>query len=232
MNDNTAKPPQTARKPGQPPRRRRGPATAQPPAKRAPTPSHPVLAQLAIAYPTLFGETPRPLKRGIYADLLAAQGEALDAEGLKAALAQHTRSTRYLSSVAAGMARHDLQGQAVEAMAPEHVLHALLEVHKRRQGRSQEDLRPKLRQRIIQAFEASGLSREDYAALLPSRDPAIRELFDQALDEAATRAAKDAALHRAYSASGLEPEAFAASYGLTAAEVSRMLERVKRRSAN
>ena len=105
-------------------------------------------------------------------------------------------------------------------------------MHKRRQGRSQEDLRPKLRQRIIQAFEASGLSRKDYAALLPSRDPAIRELFDQALDEAATRAAKDAALHRAYSASGLEPEAFAASYGLTAAEVSRMLERVKRRSAN
>jgi ProP effector len=232
MNDNTAKPPQTARKSGQPPRRRRGPAAAQPQAQRAPAPSHPVLAQLAIAYPTLFGETPRPLKRGIYADLLAAQGEALDAEGLKAALAQHTRSTRYLSSVAAGMARHDLQGQAVEAMAPEHVLHALLEVHKRRQGRSQEDLRPKLRQRIIQAFEASGLSREDYAALLPSRDPAIRELFDQALDEAATRAAKDAALHRAYSASGLEPEAFAASYGLTAAEVSRMLERVKRRSAN
>ena len=232
MNDNTAKPPQTARKSGQPPRRRRGPATAQPQAQRVPAPSHPVLAQLAIAYPTLFGETPRPLKRGIYADLLAAQGEALDAEGLKAALAQHTRSTRYLSSVAAGMARHDLQGQAVEAMAPEHVLHALLEVHKRRQGRSQEDLRPKLRQRIIQAFEASGMSREDYAALLPSRDPAIRELFDQALDEAATRAAKDAALHRAYSASGLEPEAFAASYGLTAAEVSRMLERVKRRSAN
>jgi len=188
-----------------------------------------VLAQLAAAYPTLFGETPRPLKRGIYADLLAAQGGTLDAEGLKAALALHTRSTRYLSSVAAGMARHDLQGRAVEAMAPEHVLHALLEVHKRRQGRSQEDLKPKLRQRIGQAFEASGLSREDYALLLPSRDPAIRELFDQALDEAAARAAKDAALHRAYSASGMEPDAFAASYGLPAADVKRMLERVKRR---
>lgn len=227
MNDNTAKPSRPAR--SQPQRRRRGPASAQPQAKRAPAPSHPVLAQLAAAYPTLFGETPRPLKRGIYADLLAAQGEALDAEGLKAALALHTRSTRYLSSVAAGMARHDLQGRAVEAMAPEHVLHALLEVHKRRQGRSQEDLKPKLRQRIVQAFEASGLSREDYAALLPSRDPAIRDLFDQALDEAAARAAKDAALHRAYSASGMEPDAFAASYGLPAADVKRMLERVKRR---
>ena len=72
MNDNTAKPSRPAR--SQPQRRRRGPASAQPQAKRAPAPSHPVLAQLAAAYPTLFGETPRPLKRGIYADLLAAQG--------------------------------------------------------------------------------------------------------------------------------------------------------------
>ena len=228
MNDNTAPTPRPARNPGRPQRRRRGPATAASQPARAP--SHPVLARLADLYPTLFGETPRPLKRGIYTDLLEAQGEGLDPEGLKAALALHTRSTRYLSSVAAGMARHDLQGQAVEAMAPEHVLHALLEVHRRRQARSQEDLRPKLRQRIVQAFEASGLSREDYAALLPSRDPAMRELFEQALDEAAARAAKDTALHRAYSASGLEPDAFAAGYGLPVAEVRRMLERVKRRS--
>jgi sRNA-binding protein len=189
-----------------------------------------VLQQLADWYPQLFGEQPRPLKRGIYADLLAAQPEGLDAEGLKAALALHTRSTRYLSSVAAGQARHDLAGQAVEDMAPEHVLHALLEVHRRRQARSQEDLRPKLRQRIAQAFEASGLSREDYALLLPSRDPAVQAQFDQALDEAAARTAKDAALHRAYSASGLEPTAFADSYGLPLGEVQRMLERVKRRS--
>jgi sRNA-binding protein len=190
-----------------------------------------VLQQLAGWYPKLFGEQPRPLKRGIYADLLAAQPEALDAEGLKAALALHTRSTRYLSSIAAGQARHDLGGQAVEDMAPEHVLHALLEVHRRRQARSQENLGPKLRQRIAQAFETSGLSREDYTALLPSRDPALQAQFEQALDEAAARAAKDAALHRAYRASGLEPTAFADSYGLPAGEVQRMLERVARHAA-
>ncbi len=229
MNDTQAKQSRSTN-PSSQPRRRRGPAQAGQGQPRAQAPAHPVLQQLADWYPRLFGEQPRPLKRGIYADLLAAQPEGLEAEGLKAALALHTRSTRYLSSVAAGQARHDLQGQAVEEMAPEHVLHALLEVHRRRQARSQEDLRPKLRQRIAQSFEASGLSREDYAALLPSRDPAVQALFDQALDEAAARAAKDAALHRAYSASGLEPAAFADSYGLPPVEVQRMLERVKRRS--
>lgn len=229
MNDTQAKQPRSNNSSSQP-RRRRGPAPASQGQARAQAPAHPVLQQLADWYPKLFGEQPRPLKRGIYADLLAAQPEGLEAEGLKAALALHTRSTRYLSGVAAGQARRDLEGQAVEDMAPEHVLHALLEVHRRRQARSQEDLRPKLRQRIAQAFEASGLSREAYAALLPSRDPAVQALFDQALDETAARAAKDAALHRAYSASGLEPAAFADSYGLPATEVQRMLERVKRRS--
>lgn len=229
MNDTQAKPPRSTPSSSQP-RRRQGQAAGRQGQPRAQAPANPVLQQLADWYPQLFGEQPRPLKRGIYADLLAAQPEGLDAEGLKAALALHTRSTRYLSSVAAGQARHDLAGQAVEDMAPEHVLHALLEVHRRRQARSQEDLRPKLRQRIAQAFEASGLSREDYAVLLPSRDPAVQAQFDQALDEAAARTAKDAALHRAYSASGLEPTAFADSYGLPLGEVQRMLERVKRRS--
>lgn len=229
MNDTQAKPPRSTPSSSQP-RRRQGQAAGRQGQPRAQAPANPVLQQLADWYPQLFGEQPRPLKRGIYADLLAAQPEGLDAEGLKAALALHTRSTRYLSSVAAGQARHDLAGQAVEDMAPEHVLHALLEVHRRRQARSQEDLRPKLRQRIAQAFETSGLSREDYAVLLPSRDPAVQAQFDQALDEAAARTAKDAALHRAYSASGLEPTAFADSYGLPLGEVQRMLERVKRRS--
>ena len=218
-----------ARRPQRAQRHGRGqPAAGQ--TARARGPRHPVLEQLAGWHPELFGEQPRPLKRGIYADLLAAHPDALDAEGLKAALALHTRSTPYLIAVSAALPRHDLAGQAVEAMAPEHVLHALIEVFRRRQARSAEDLKPKLVQRIIQAFEASCLEREAYAALLPSRDASIRALFDAALEQAAARAAKDAALHRAYLASGLEPAAFADSYGLPAGEVKRMLERTKQRS--
>ena len=219
-----------ARRPQRAQRSGRSQATAGKTA-RARGPRHPVLEQLAGWHPGLFGEQPRPLKRGIYADLLAAHPDELDAEGLKAALALHTRSTPYLIAVSAALPRHDLAGQAVEAMAPEHVLHALIEVFRRRQARSDEDLKPKLVQRIVQAFEASGLEREDYAALLPSRDAAIRALFDAALEQAAARAAKDAALHRAYLASGLEPTAFADSYGLPAGEVKRMLERIKQRGS-
>jgi len=190
-----------------------------------PNQQNPLLQQLATWYPRLFGDTPLPLKRGIFEDLMSAHPDTLERDALKAALSQHTRSSRYLNGIAAGQQRHDLQGNAVEPMAPEHVLHALLEVFRRRQARSSEDLTPKLHQRLVQAFEASGLSREAYSALLHRRDDATQALVNNALEEAASRAARYAALYRAYSASGQTAEAFADSYGLSAAEVRHMLQR-------
>jgi len=170
-----------------------------------------------------------PLKRGIFQDLLAAHPDAFEREMLKDALAFHTRSTRYLSSVAAGNQRHDLQGQAVEAMAPEHVHHALLEVFRRRQGRANEDLRPKLIERIVQAFEASGLSREAYAELVRSRDEAANAALDEALAEAAARSAKDEALLRAFEASGQKTvQAFADMYGMDPRAATLSLNRARR----
>ena len=189
----------------------------------------PVLEKLAALYPHLFGDMFLPLKRGIFQDLLAAHPDAFERETLKDALAFHTRSTRYLSSVAAGHQRHDPQGQAVEAMAPEHVHHALLEVFRRRQGRANEDLRPKLIERIVQAFEASGLAREAYAELVRSRDEAANAALDEALAEAAARSAKDEALLRAFEASGQKTvQVFADMYGMDPRAATLSLNRARR----
>ena len=203
--------------------------------RRTPNPApgrdHPVLKLLAELHPQLFGETPLPLKRGIYQDLLEAHPGVLEGETLKAALALHTRSTRYLTVVASGQARHDLAGQAVEALAPEHVHHALIEVFRRRQSRSREDVRPKMRQRIAQAFEASGLGREAYAALVTGRDEEVNAITADALAESASRTARDAALLRAFDASAQTVEAFADMYGMPAQEARRTLERARVRAA-
>ena len=190
-----------------------------------------MLEQLAGLYPALFGEHFLPLKRGIFQDLLEAHPELFEREALKAALALHTRSSRYLTAMAAGLARHDLQGQSVEALAPEHIYHALTEVFRRRQQRAGEDLRPKLRRRIIQAFEASGLSREAYAALVLSRDEAANAVLDEALAEAASQAARDEAQLRAFEASAQSLEAFADMYGLDPRDAARTLERARQRRA-
>ena len=188
----------------------------------------PVLEQLARLYPQLFGAVFLPLKRGIFQDLLAAHPDLFARDALKDALGFHTRSPRYLVEVAAGRQRHDLQGQPVEAMAPEHVYQALVEVFRRRQARSREDLLPKLRERIVQAFEESGLTRDAYAQLVRGRDEAANALLDEALAEAAVRSAKDEALLRAFDASGRSVEAFADMYGLDLRGAVRSLERARR----
>lgn len=200
-------------------------ATAKAKSRPAKSDVMPVLEQLAALYPALFGAQFLPLKRGIFQDLQEAHPDVFEREALKAALSMHTRSTRYLSAVSTGQQRHDLQGKPVEAMAPEHVHHALLEVFKRRQGRGGEDLRPKLRQRMVKAFEASGLSALDYADLVRSKDDAANALLDEALAEAAERGAKAEAMQRAYSSSGKSVEAFADMYGLDPRAVGQLLKR-------
>jgi ProP effector len=193
----------------------------------APARQHPVLDQLAALYPALFGETLLPLKRGIFQDLLAAQPEALDKDGLKAALALHTRSSRYLTVVASGQQRHNLAGEPVEALAPEHVHHALIEVFRRRGARSREDLRPKMRQRIAIAFEASGLSRDAYLELVSAKDEEVNQITKDGVEEAATRLARDEALLRTFEASGNNLNEFADMYGLHVLDANRTLERAK-----
>lgn len=201
------------------------PAASKGPRGQRPIP--PTLEKLAELYPQHFGAVFLPLKRGIFQDLLAAHPEAFEREALKVALGIHTRSTRYLQSVAAGQPRHDLQGQRVEDMAPEHVHQALLEVYRRRQGRASDDLLPKLRNRMMAAFEASGLTREAYTELVQGRDEAANAILQEAFAEWSARNARDEALLRAFEASGQTLDAFADMYGMVARTVGQQLERAR-----
>ena len=213
------------------PRPAAGAGTAAAPS-RAP---HPALEQLAGFYPQLFGAVFRPLKRGIFQDLLAAHPDVFEREALKTALGLHTRSTRYLQTVAAGDARRDLQGTVVEELAPEHVHHALVELWRRREGRTPEAkraaLRAQWRGRMVQAFEASGLTREDYAERVRTRNEAATALLDETLAEAGARAAKDEALLRAFESGSAPVEAFADMYGLDPRQAGPLLERARKRRA-
>lgn len=222
---NAAAAPREPREPRQP-RQNDGKGSAQGP--QAPRRTHPLLEQLAALYPHLFGAVFLPLKRGIFQDLQEAHPEVFEREALKVALGIHTRSTRYLQSVAEGRQRHDLVGNAVEAMAPEHVHHALLEVFRRRKPRDGEDTTEKLRRRLRQAFEASGLARDAYADLVRSRDEAANQLLNDVFAEITAEDAKAEALLRAFDASGRgSVEEFADMYGLDPRQTGRQLERAR-----
>jgi ProP effector len=111
----------------------------------------------------------------------------------------------------------------VEDVAPEHVHHAIMEVFRRRQARSKEDLRPWLRSRLVNAIEASGLGREEYTQRVATHDPIALAALDDAFAELAQQAAKREALKRAFAASGKSIEEFADMYGMELAEVRRAL---------
>ncbi len=188
-----------------------------------------MLAKLAELAPALFGGKPVPLKRGILQDLLAAFPNALARAELKDALAQYTRSTRYLTAMASGQARHSLDGQPVEAVAPEHQHHALLEVFRRRHAKTGADVRDELRSRMLQAAEASGLAPLDYADRVRNKDEAANALLDEAMADLATRVARDQALLQAFEGSGQTVNDFAEAYGLHPIEVAATLNRARAR---
>ena len=206
------------------PRRDAKPPQAQPaPGARRARKPHPTLEVLFGLYPDLFGARFLPLQRGVFQALLDKHADVLPRDELKVALGLHTRSTKYLERVAAGDKRHGLDGQPVEDVAPEHVHHAILEVFKRRQARTADDLRPQVRKQLLAAYERSGLPREDYLMLVRGNDDATNALVDEAFSDLAAQVAKREALQRAFAASGKSVAEFADMYGLDAREVGRTL---------
>jgi sRNA-binding protein len=188
---------------------------------------HPLLPELARRHPAVFGARPLPFKLGIFEDLLARHPD-LDRLQLKAALSQHARSTPYLESVAAGERRHDLDGQAVEDVAPEHRHHAVMEVFRRRQQRmAGKDLRPWLIERLVQAIDASGLERDAYLERVRTGDPVAQQALDDAFSSRGERAARREAVRRAFEASGRSVTEFAQMYGLDVAVVEEAVAPAK-----
>lgn len=184
----------------------------------------PVLEKLFELYPHLFGQRFLPLKLGIFQELLAAHPNEFKRDSLKAALGVHTRSTRYLQSVAAGNKRHDLVGNAVADVAPEHVFLSIIELFHRRQARSPEDLRPKLRSQLMAAYEASGLSRQDYLARVPAPEESLAAVLDDAMAEVDQQRARRVALIKAFDLSGQSVEDFADSLGMELGQLRAVLK--------
>lgn len=187
-------------------------------------PVHRLLHTLFELYPQLFGARFLPLKLGVFEEMVTAHPDRLPAEELKVALGFHTRSNRYLEAVAAGLPRHDLQGQAVEPVAPEHVHHAIVELYKRKSSTPQE---PAARERALKQLadniERSGLGRDGYRERFGAAPEPARALLEDALAAIGQKSARQEALKKAYAASGKTVEDFADMYGMAPSEVARMV---------
>ena len=139
------------------------------------------------------------------------------------ALGLHTRSTRYIESLASGLARHDLQARPVEPVAPEHVHDAILELYKRRSGKAPERARQHAVEQLARAIEVSGLGREGYRERFTSADDNLQSLLEDALAIVAQKGARREAVQNAFRASGKTVAEFADMYGLDPTEAKRLL---------
>ena len=184
----------------------------------------PVLEKLFELYPKLFGAQFLPLKLGAFQDLLAAHAEVFQRDTLKAALGVHARSTRYLQSVAAGLPRHDLAGQAVEPVAPEHLFLAIVELFQRRQARQAQDMRPKLLAQLTQAYAQSGLQRHEYLGRIGTPSELVQTVLDDAMAQVDQQRARHAALAKAFEASGKTVEEFANMLGIEPTALQQSLK--------
>lgn len=191
----------------------------------------PVLEKLFALYPALFGAEFLPLKRGIFQDLMQAHPDAFDKASLKEALSVHTRSTRYLQAMASAKPRHDLQLQAVEPVAPEHVYAAVIELYRRRQTRKLPDALSRLQRELTHAVQVSGLGRMEYLGLAANAEPEVAAALEEVLGQVERQRAKDAALLQAFDAAGKSVIEFAFAYGVPATQVRSMLKRNGRSDA-
>ena len=83
-------------------------------------------------------------------------------------------------------------------------------------------------ERIAQAWQASGLTRDDYAQAMHSKkNEQANAMLQAALEEAAAQMAKDEALLRAFEASAQSETDFAQMYGLHPREAARALARAR-----
>jgi sRNA-binding protein len=193
---------------------------------------HPLLHTLYDLYPKVFGAQALPLKLGVFHELVASHPDLLEAKTLREALGQHTRSTRYLEQVATGAPRHDLQANPVESMAPEHVHQAIMEVARRDRTSNSPAGQAKLRMRLRNAFEASGLSRGAYAEQVKPPLEAWNALLDHAYTEEGTAAAKREALLKAFEASGHTLVQFADMYGMDFGSTETSLKQAQQDRTN
>lgn len=185
--------------------------------------AQPVLEKLFALYPRLFGQRFLPLKLGVFQDLMAAHPDVFRRDDLKLALGVHTRSTRYLQAVAAGLPRHDLQGQVVEPVAPEHMFQSIVEVFTRRQARTSEDLLPKLQRQLAQAYEKSGLTRADYLTRIGTLSDVVNAVLDEAMAQVDLTRARRTALVKSFQASGKTVAEFADSLGIPEGQLQAAL---------
>lgn len=178
--------------------------------------------QLRAQYPAVFGPLPKPLRVGIYNDILGILGTTAAAKALRGFLGLHTRTRAYLEAIARGGARYALDGTVDGEVAPYEIADANSKLEK-----LGDDIRAyALRAEFLKVVIASGRTLAEYAKVNGIELDKARSDYDLAINEREVRRNARRKIVKAYMASGASLEDFAAHQGITAEKLQRMVDKV------
>ena len=119
--------------------------------------------ELRARFPALFGDSPKPLKLRIQADIQERAPGVFTKKALSIFLHRYTGSTSYLVALSRAKQRFDLDGQPGDALSDEHRAAATAELQRRRAvhevRRAAEDAARRQRAQLLRDFETSTLTR-------------------------------------------------------------------------
>lgn len=166
------------------------PATQAPAAKAAakPMPQAQCLAKLSELFPALFTGPVKPLKLRIQADIQQRAPGVFTKADLSSFFRRYTGATSYLTAVARGKERFDLDGQPAGELTAEHRQVATDELQRRRAAhqaqREQEEAGRRERIQLLRDFETTRLTEANFCALKGIAPENLPALLAQAREEA------------------------------------------------
>ena len=145
--------------------------------------------ELKQRFPALFGESPKPIKLRIQADIQERAPGVFTKKALSIFLHRHTGSTAYLVALSRATQRFDLDGQPAGELAAEHRQAAGEELKRRRavheERRALEEAQRHNRAQLLRDFDRTTLTRANFCALKGVADADLDGLLEIARQEAA-----------------------------------------------
>lgn len=182
--------------------------------------------QIIIAHPAVFSRPCRPLRIGVFDDLMRAHEGQISKKEISAMMAIHTSTLRYLIKVAAGGPRYALDGSedgVVTEIEQEGARERIREYAARRHASG---MAIKQRSSTLKAFEASGLGRNEYAQKVGISINEMCSVLDKAVVEREERRKKRLRIVENLERSGLSPEDFASREKISVPQLNRIIGKV------
>lgn len=185
-------------------------------------------SDLARLFPAVFGEKVwKPLKIGIYQDILEILGREIHTGSVRLVLRHHTAQPDYLRALAAGGPRFGLDGSPDGEVSVKAQTAAAMAL----ESSKQRSLDVQQRSLLLKAFEATGLSLQAYAIREGISHAKLQSDVHRALHERQARHEKRALLAKQFEASGMSADEYAAKRGIPLGKLQTAIAKVAAQSS-